>query len=79
MISLNAPLLVDNPLRLQISAVTLLQVASRAFVPRHWTLDLLPGLILTQAPYGILIYALLKRPGRRTFTFLIALLAIPIL
>ncbi len=26
-----------------------------------------------------MIYALLKRPGRRTFTFLIALLAIPIL
>ena len=48
-------------------------------MPRHWTLNLLPGLILTQAPYAILIYALLKRLGRRTFTFLIALLAIPIL
>jgi hypothetical protein len=65
--------------RIAISAVAFLQVASRAFVPRHWTLDLLPGLILSQAPYAILIYALLKRPGRRTFTFLIALLAVPIL
>ena len=62
-----------------ISAVALLQVASRALVPRYWTLDLLSGLILTQAPYAILIYALLKRPGRRTFTLLIALLAVPIL
>jgi hypothetical protein len=65
--------------RIAISAVAFLQVASRAFVPRHWTLDLLPGLILSQAPYAILIYALLKRPGRRTLTFLIALLAVPIL
>ena len=65
--------------RIAISAVTLLQVASRAFVSRNWTLDLLPGLILAQAPYAILIYALLKRPGRRTFTFLVALLALPIL
>jgi hypothetical protein len=65
--------------RIAISVIAFLQVASRAFVPRHWTLDLLPGLILSQAPYAILIYALLKRPGRRTLTFLIALLAVPIL
>jgi hypothetical protein len=65
--------------RIAISPVMFLQLASRAFVPRHWTLDLLPGLILTLAPEAILIYALLKWPGRRTFTFLIALLAIPIL
>jgi hypothetical protein len=65
--------------RIAIGAVVFLQVASRAFVPRHSTLDLLPGLILARAPDTILIYALLKRPGRRTFTFLIALLAIPIL
>lgn len=65
--------------RIAISAVAFLQVAARAFVPRHWTLDLLPGLILTQAPDAILIYALLKQPRRHTFTFLTALLAIPIL
>jgi hypothetical protein len=62
-----------------ISAVTLLQVASRASVPRNWTLPMLSGFILAQAPYAILIYVLLKRPGRRTFTLLIALLAVPIL
>jgi hypothetical protein len=31
------------------------------------------------SPCAILIYVLLKRPGRRTFTLLIALLAVPIL
>jgi hypothetical protein len=65
--------------RIAISAVVFLRVASRPLVPRHWTLDLLADLTLTQAPDAILIYALLKRTGRRTFTFLIALLAIPIL
>jgi hypothetical protein len=39
----------------------------------------LPPFILFEAPYALLNYVLLKRPGRRAFTFLIAILAIPIL
>jgi hypothetical protein len=42
-------------------------------------LKLLPPFILYQVPYAILIYVVIKRPGRRAFTFLIALLAHPIL
>ena len=40
---------------------------------------LLPPFILFEVPYVILIYVLLKRPGRRAFTFLIAMLVVPIL
>jgi hypothetical protein len=59
-----------------VSTITWFQIASR-FPIRTFAL-LLP-FILSQAPDSILIYLLLKRPGRRAFTFLIALLAIPIL
>jgi hypothetical protein len=61
------------------SAITLFQFTFRAFVPHNWTLMLLPPFILSQAPYAVLIYLLLKRPGRGAFTFLTAMLAIPIL
>lgn len=40
---------------------------------------LLGPFILFQLPYVLLIYLLVKRPDRRAFTFLVALLAIPIL
>lgn len=62
-----------------VSAITLFQLATRPFVPHNWTLMLLPPFILSEVPYAILIYVLLKRPGRRAFTFLIAMLVIPIL
>jgi len=62
-----------------VSAITLFQLATRPFVPHNWTLMLLPPFILFEVPYAILIYVLLKRPGRRAFTFLIAMLVIPIL
>lgn len=65
--------------QIAISAVTLFQLATHAFVPHNWTLMLLPPFILSEVPYTILIYVLLKRPGRRAFTFLIAMLVIPIL
>jgi len=65
--------------QIAISAITLFQLATRAFVPHNWTLMLLPPFILSEVPYAILIYVLLKRPGRRAFTFLIAMLVIPIL
>lgn len=62
-----------------VSVITLFQLATRPFVPHNWTLMLLPPFILFEVPYAILIYVLLKRPGRRAFTFLIAMLVIPIL
>jgi hypothetical protein len=62
-----------------VSAITLFQIANRPSVPRNWTLMLLPSFILSEAPYALLIYALLKRPGRRAFAFLVAMLAIPVL
>ncbi len=62
-----------------VSAITLFQLATRPFVPHNWTLMLLPPFILSEVPYAILIYVLLKRPGRRAFTFLTAMLVIPIL
>jgi hypothetical protein len=62
-----------------VSAMTLFQLATRPFAPHNWTLMLLPPFILSEAPYAVLIYILLKRPGRRAFTFLIAMLVIPIL
>ena len=65
--------------QIAISAVTLFQLATHAFVPHNWTLMLLPPFILSEVPYAILIYVLLKRPGRRAFTFLIAMLVMPIL
>jgi len=65
--------------QIAVSAITLSQLASRPLVPRNWTLMLLPPFILSEVPYALLIYVLLKRPGRRAFTFLIAMLIIPIL
>jgi hypothetical protein len=65
--------------QIAISAVTLFQLATYPFVPHNWTLMLLPPFILSEFPNTILIYVLLKRPGRRAFTFLIAMLVIPIL
>lgn len=65
--------------QIAISAVTLFQLATRVFVPHNWTLKLLPPFILSEVPNAILIYVLLRRPGRRAFTFLIAMLVIPIL
>ena len=62
-----------------VSAITFFQVASRPLLPRNWTPMLLPPFILSEVPYALLICALLKRPARRAFTFLVALLAIPIL
>ncbi len=65
--------------RVAVSAITFFQVAARPSLPRNWTLMLLPPFILSELPYVLLIYVLLKRPGRRAFSFLIAMLAIPIL
>ncbi|MGA3089377.1 MAG: hypothetical protein ABSD75_12245 [Terriglobales bacterium] len=65
--------------QIAISAVMLFQLATRASVPHNWTLMLLLPFILSEVPHTILIYVLLKRPGSRAFTFLIAMLVIPIL
>lgn len=65
--------------QIAVSAITLFQVATRPFVPHNWTIMLLGPFILFQLPEVLLIYLLLKRPGRRAFTFLTAMLTIPIL
>jgi hypothetical protein len=65
--------------QMAVSGITLFQVATRPFVPRNWTLMLLGPFILSLLPYVLLICLLLKRPDGRTFTFLVALLAMPIL
>lgn len=65
--------------RVAVSAITFFQVASRPLLPRNWISMMLPPFILSEVPYALLIYVLLRRPGRRAFTFLIAMLAIPIL
>ena len=65
--------------QIAISAVGLFQLATFRFAPHNWTLMLLPSFILSELPYAILIYVLLRRPGRGAFTFLIAMLAMPIL
>jgi hypothetical protein len=62
--------------QITISAITWFQIASR-YTPR--TRILLPSFILSEAPDALLIYLLLKRPSRRSFTFLIAMLIFPIL
>jgi hypothetical protein len=59
-----------------VSTITWFQIAAR-YTPR--TLILLPSFILSEAPDVLLIYLLLKRPSRRSFTFLIAMLIFPIL
>jgi hypothetical protein len=65
--------------QIAVGAITLFQVATRPFVPHNWSLMLLGPFILFQLPDVLLVYLLLKRPDRRAFTFLIAILAIPIL
>jgi hypothetical protein len=65
--------------QIAISAITLFQIATRAAVPHNWILMLLPPFLLSEVPDAILIYVLLKQPGRRAFTFLIAMLVVPIL
>ena len=53
--------------------------APRASVPHNWTLALLLAFILYHLPYGILIYALLRRPDRRAFAYSLAVPAVLIL
>jgi hypothetical protein len=53
--------------------------APRAFAPQNWTLFLLAPFVFFHIPYAILIYALLKRPDRRAFTYAIAVPAVLIL
>lgn len=65
--------------QIAVSAITLFQLLNRADVPHSWTVMLLPPFLLSEVPSAILIYVLLKRPGRGAFTFLIAMLIVPIL
>lgn len=57
-----------------VDVIRLLLFASRGFGLRG-----IPPFILSEAPDAILICVMLKRPGRRAFTFLIAILCHPIL
>jgi hypothetical protein len=65
--------------QIAVSAITLFQRASRPLLPSGATPGLVAPFILTQLPFVILICVLLKQPGRRAFTFLIAMLAFGIL
>lgn len=58
-----------------VSAITLFQRASRPLLPGDSRPYLIAPFILTELPFIILIYLLLKEPGRRAFTFLTAMLA----
>lgn len=58
-----------------VSAITLFQRASRPILPIDPGPSLFLPFILTQMPFIILICVLSKQPGRRAFTFLIAVLA----
>jgi MFS family permease len=62
-----------------VSAITLFQRASRPILPVDPGPSLLLPFILTQAPFVVLICVLLKQPGRRAFTFLIAMLGFGII
>jgi hypothetical protein len=53
--------------------------SARVPFARNWTLALLAPYILYHIPYAILIYALLKKPDRRTFTYSLAVPAVMIL
>ncbi|MGA2103569.1 MAG: hypothetical protein ABSG34_20820 [Candidatus Sulfotelmatobacter sp.] len=53
--------------------------APRTFQPHNWTLTLLAPFILYHIPYALLIYALLKRPGRIAFSYSIAVPAVLVL
>ena len=65
--------------QIAVSAITLFQRGSRPLVPFDSTQGLFAPFILTQIPFVILICVLLIQPGRRAFTFLIAVLASSIL
>lgn len=62
-----------------VSAITLFQPVSRPILPVQNGPSLLTPFILAQMPFIVLICVLLKQPGRRAFTFLIAALAFGIL
>jgi hypothetical protein len=47
--------------------------------PHNWVLLLLLPFILYQLPYAVLIYAILKKPDRRAFTYSVSLPAVLIL
>ena len=58
-----------------VSGITMFQRASRPLLPGDSRPYLIAPFILTELPFIILIYFLLKEPGRRAFTFLTAMLA----
>ncbi len=58
-----------------VSGITMFQRASRPLLPGDSRPYLIAPFILTELPFIILIYLLLKEPGRRAFTFLTAMLA----
>jgi len=60
---------------IMVSAITLFQRASRPLVPLDSTHSLLAPFVLIHLPSVVLIFFLLKQPGRRAFTLLIAVLA----
>lgn len=62
-----------------ISAITLFQRASRPILPTDPTPYLFIPFIFTQLPFVVLICVLLTQPGRRAFTFLIAMLGFGII
>jgi hypothetical protein len=65
--------------QIAISAVMLFQLPTPRFIPHNWILMQLPPFTLRELPHAVLIYVLLKWPGRRSFTFLIAVLLLPIM
>lgn len=58
-----------------VSFITMFQRASRPLLPGDSRPYLIAPFILTEMPFIILIYLLLKEPSRRAFTFLTAMLA----
>jgi hypothetical protein len=62
-----------------VTTITVFQRASGPLVPHGWALMLVIPFVLVEIPDAILIYLLLKRPGRAAFTFLIAMLVFPVL
>jgi len=61
--------------QIAVSGITMFQRASRPLLPGDSRPYLIAPFILTELPFIILIYLLLKEPGRRAFTFLRAMLA----
>ena len=53
--------------------------SARRTYAQNWTLALLAPFVLYHVPYAILIYLLLRKPDRRTFTYALAVPAIMIL